>query len=407
MIVSETDTSFTFIRTPAIDEHLQALRFILPRQPADRLWTASRHYRAQPYVAVYGGNQIPDLGSFTYTHSALLNFGMVIGRYCSIAANTAVLGPEHPTDWAITSDLAYQPNELATAARADAGVAVAHPCNHNAWVTLPGIGNDVWIGQDVRLKRGVTIGDGAIIGAASVVTRDVPPYAIVAGVPARLIRYRFDERLVERFQAIRWWDYHEPDFKDFGYDDPLRFVARFEDAIAGGRLSRWRPVTPTLYDIAKSGSSTPPPECDSRSSIHGKFAGGVQSAGVKEVHDVEPPMPGTVVYKHVRDDRAVQSDSNCGWLEVGGLVAGAAYRCSCEVWLPASFEGGKIALACGGFNSMSTVPADPAKKARWQTITIHGVANGSVINVVLGCDAKAGTAFYSSAWQFGADAPRD
>jgi len=67
-------------------------------------------------------------------------------------------------------------------------------------------------------------------------------------------------------------------------------------------------------------------------------------------------------------------DAGCG--EVGGLVAGAAYRCSCEVWLPASFEGGKIALACGGFNSMSTVPADPAKKARWLTITIHGVASG-------------------------------
>lgn len=69
------------------------------------------------------------------------------------------------------------------------------------------VGNDVWIGYEAVVMAGVTIGDGAIIGSRAVVTRDVPPYAIVGGVPARLIRYRFSEKTIERLLAIKWWDW--------------------------------------------------------------------------------------------------------------------------------------------------------------------------------------------------------
>ena len=69
------------------------------------------------------------------------------------------------------------------------------------------IGNDVWIGYEAVIMAGVTIGDGAIIGSRAVVTRDVPPYAIVGGVPAKLIRYRFTEKTIERLLAIKWWDW--------------------------------------------------------------------------------------------------------------------------------------------------------------------------------------------------------
>jgi hypothetical protein len=114
---------------------------------------------------------------------------------------------------------------------------------------MPTIGNDVWIGQCAQLKRGIRIGNGAIIGACSLVTKDVPPYAIMGGVPARLIRYRFDEWLIERFRTLRWWDYFEPDFKNFGYNDPERFLGTFEDAVAAGRITAWLPGGPTLYDL--------------------------------------------------------------------------------------------------------------------------------------------------------------
>ena len=75
------------------------------------------------------------------------------------------------------------------------------------------IGNDVWIGTRVIVLGGVTIGNGAVIGAGSVVTRDVPPYAVVAGTPARLIRYRFEEPVIRRLEELRWWDKPEEELK--------------------------------------------------------------------------------------------------------------------------------------------------------------------------------------------------
>ena len=75
------------------------------------------------------------------------------------------------------------------------------------------IENDVWIGYEAVILSGVTIGDGAIVGARAVVTKDVPPYTIVAGVPARPIRKRFDEETIAKLQALRWWDWDEERLK--------------------------------------------------------------------------------------------------------------------------------------------------------------------------------------------------
>lgn len=71
------------------------------------------------------------------------------------------------------------------------------------------VGNDVWIGFEAVILSGVTIGDGAIIGARAVVTKDVPPYTIVGGVPAKTIRKRFDDRTIEKLLSLRWWDCDE------------------------------------------------------------------------------------------------------------------------------------------------------------------------------------------------------
>ena len=87
------------------------------------------------------------------------------------------------------------------------------------------IGNDVWIGLEALILAGVTIGDGAIIGARAVVTHDVPPYTIVGGVPAKPIRKRFDEDTIARFRALRWWDWDQ------------ETIRRAIPAIQAGRLS--------------------------------------------------------------------------------------------------------------------------------------------------------------------------
>lgn len=90
------------------------------------------------------------------------------------------------------------------------------------------VGSDVWIGYEAVILAGVTIGDGAVIGARALVTRDVPPYTIVGGVPARPIRKRFDDAAIEALLALRWWDWPE-----------ARIAANLE-AIQSGRLDRLR-----------------------------------------------------------------------------------------------------------------------------------------------------------------------
>ena len=77
------------------------------------------------------------------------------------------------------------------------------------------IGNDVWIGQGATLMSGVTIGDGAIIGARSLIAKDVPPYSIAAGNPAGVRRARFEQHVVERLLALRWWDWPEEKIERF------------------------------------------------------------------------------------------------------------------------------------------------------------------------------------------------
>ena len=86
---------------------------------------------------------------------------------------------------------------------------------HSAWDNKGDIviGNDVWIGYEAVILSGVTIGDGAIVGARAVVTKDVPPYTIVGGVPARSIRRRFGEETIKKLEALRWWDWDEERIK--------------------------------------------------------------------------------------------------------------------------------------------------------------------------------------------------
>lgn len=148
-----------------------------------------------------------------------------VGAFCSIADGVQIfLGGEHRTDWVTT----YPFVDFWRGAASVQG----HPCSKGDVV----IGNDVWIGQEAMILSGVSVGDGAVIGARSVVSRDVPPYAIVAGNPARLVRFRFDETTIQRIRATHWWTWAD---KRIEKAIPLlssQDISVFLDGAESGRL---------------------------------------------------------------------------------------------------------------------------------------------------------------------------
>ncbi|WP_288736468.1 CatB-related O-acetyltransferase [uncultured Enorma sp.] len=142
-------------------------------------------------------------GSYVANDSVLA--GVSCGRYCSLGPNISTPTGLHPTSgFASTSPLFFS-------TKGQLGTTYVNrqkydECRFAGDGYLRVIGNDVWIGGNVVILEGVTIGDGAIVGAGSVVTKDLPPYSISVGVPAKVVKYRFDQQTIERLCRTRWWD---------------------------------------------------------------------------------------------------------------------------------------------------------------------------------------------------------
>jgi virginiamycin A acetyltransferase len=142
------------------------------------------------------------IGDYSYGFPKIITYieddraTVKIGRFCSIANEvTIILGGEHYTNWVSTFPFSVYLEGAAQCA-----------LQHYSRGDIT-IGNDVWIGHDAVILSGVTIGNGAVVGARSVVTRDIPPYAIAVGQPAKIVRYRFGEQTIEALQQIAWWDW--------------------------------------------------------------------------------------------------------------------------------------------------------------------------------------------------------
>jgi acetyltransferase-like isoleucine patch superfamily enzyme len=163
------------------------------------------------------------LGAFSYAVSGFY-FGCRIGRYCSFGEEVQIGRHPHPMHWMSTSPFFYSTFENVLDMPLPDSIEM-RPFHDFPKTTKPviakltTIGNDVWIGHGAFILPGVTIGDGAVIAAMSVVTKDVPPYAVVAGSPARIKKFRFPEPQIEGLLATRWWDFAPWDLKGAPIDD--------------------------------------------------------------------------------------------------------------------------------------------------------------------------------------------
>ena len=174
------------------------------------------------------GSALLSIGRKSYITQVLFDFGSVranilIGRYTSIAHRVVFeVGLNHNHEGNVSTypfrDYPLHGNDI------------NHYYKNNHYQII--IGNDVWIGEGVRILGGVHIGNGAVIGMGAVVTKDVPPYAVVAGNPARVVKYRFEKVTIEKLIAIRWWNWETERIEKClpEMDDPVSFADKYYEA---------------------------------------------------------------------------------------------------------------------------------------------------------------------------------
>jgi acetyltransferase-like isoleucine patch superfamily enzyme len=160
-------------------------------------------------------NTIMSKYSFCGRNCELINVN--IGSFVSIANEVIIGAGEHPLKRVSTSPVFYKNIDSIK----------------KKFIEFPRIpiketiiGNDVWIGRRAIIISGINIGNGSVVAAGAVVTKDVPAYSIVAGVPARVIKYRFDQNVIEALEKIKWWDFDDELIKKYAisFDDPVKFI---------------------------------------------------------------------------------------------------------------------------------------------------------------------------------------
>ncbi len=156
-----------------------------------------------------------------------------IGNYCSIAPDVSIGDGEHPINWLSTHPFQYGRSAFSEWQGAE-GFSNEARLPLSIAKRAPVIGNDVWIGAGVVVLRGVKIGDGAIVAAGAVVTKDIPPFAIVGGIPAKVLRYRFDDNVIEKINSIKWWEYDMKHLSNLNFQEPEIAVEQFLERVSGG-----------------------------------------------------------------------------------------------------------------------------------------------------------------------------
>lgn len=161
---------------------------------------ANRNFKMQKGGCIGSGNHLIDvsMGRYSYLGDNCEIINCSIGNFCSLSNNIMIGNSEHSTTWISTSPF-FLKNKTSKKLKKYSNLSFT-----DTKKTL--IGNDVWIGSNVQIKQGVKIGNGVVIGMGSIVTKDIDDFSIVAGNPAKLIRYRFTNEICELISESNWWD---------------------------------------------------------------------------------------------------------------------------------------------------------------------------------------------------------
>lgn len=142
-----------------------------------------------------------------------------IGSFCSIANNVTIGGSQHPLEWVSTSPVFRAGRDSVVKKYSE------HVFKDDKRTTIC---HDVWIGEKALIKQGVTVGTGSVIGMGSVVTKNVDPFTIVAGCPAKMIRRRFDDVIINKLQEIKWWEFTDEELLKYApfFINPQSFIEK-------------------------------------------------------------------------------------------------------------------------------------------------------------------------------------
>lgn len=206
---------------------LHYIKQLIHRKKIGNACAFGKHTTIDSKAHFEGGNRLGDdtwflnssigYASYVSDHSFIKN--TVIGRYTCIANEVMTVAGNHPTSFVSIHpafySLAQEPSYVKQSKFEDFKY-----LDSEKRISIK-IGNDVWIGARATILEGISIGDGAVVAAGAIVTKDIPPYAIVGGVPARVIKYRFNEEIIQKLLKLKWWEKdqewiqnHADDFDD-------------------------------------------------------------------------------------------------------------------------------------------------------------------------------------------------